>query len=808
MTTEAINTLSTGSITSAATPGSDTQNTARASVLETRNNLINQFASVSHISSENTNWIGIQDSIYDGFISLSMVQISDEGLEKISQLLNELKTEFSGTPDQNRLKELETEISTLVGEYTILQTDTRYILGPDADSSKDQDLVTYKDYADLLQLGSDSAFQDFLVLEINTDDVVNAYHSPDGCAICQAQANALNNTDANTVTASTVLNMAATSSTADLANSVPVASGTNYIDSLILGSTWDDSSGDPLTWSVYNGTAGYDAAYYAGVAYDDSADTLSAANIANVAQAFDLWDAASDLAFEQVTESSSEVGDLRVAYSNTMPLNTSTADPNDRAAAFALSPFGTPQGGDIWFDSGVASGYTVNQNLNPGTYGFLTALHEFGHAIGLSHPFGGESASGASLPGADDIKRNTVMSYTGTDRNLTPTNFVYDSSTGSYSWSYSSVQAVTPMLYDVAAVEYLYGTSTDTETGNTTHTASSLGFSTIVDSSGIDTLDASSESTSSTINLTAGSFSSIGTTTLTAHGLAGAISLNTNYSLGLSDAQITSLGNSLAGAFSADTYLGQDNVAIAYSAVIENAKGGSGDDTITGANGVDNAIEGGAGDDVIDGLGGTDTAVYSGNLADYTITHNGDGTITVTDNNTADGLDEGSDTLSNIEAIEFADQTYDTASQTSSATLTSAMISGTPAAGITPGTSTATGSSGSGSSGGSGGSSDPHGYGALFGVGGSTALAMIDKAIDTVSLERAKLGAILNRLDSRKSSLLSEMENTKSSISKIQDADFAMETARLIKEQIRQKVASAMLSYANSSMQQLTKLLK
>jgi flagellin len=200
--------------------------------------------------------------------------------------------------------------------------------------------------------------------------------------------------------------------------------------------------------------------------------------------------------------------------------------------------------------------------------------------------------------------------------------------------------------------------------------------------------------------------------------------------------------------------------------------------------------------------------VYSGNLADYTITHNADGTITVTDNNTADGLDEGSDTLSNIEAIEFADQTYDTASQTSSATLTSAMTSGTPAAGITPGTSTATGSSGSGSSGGSGGSSDPHGYGALFGVGGSTALAMIDKAIDTVSLERAKLGAILNRLDSRKSSLLSEMENTKSSISKIQDADFAMETARLIKEQIRQKVASAMLSYANSSMQQLTKLLK
>lgn len=254
-------------------------------------------------------------------------------------------------------------------------------------------------------------------------------------------------------------------------------------------------------------------------------------------------------------------------------------------------------------------------------------------------------------------------------------------------------------------------------------------------------------------------------------------------------------------------FLGQDNIAIASSANIENAIGGSGNDTITG-NALDNVIKGGDGNDTIDGSGGTNTAVYTGVKGDYTITNNGDGTFTVVDNSG----DEGTDTLSNIRYIEFSDQTYDTTDTSTVATATSALaasLAASPAfavAGTAPQAAAPSGASSNPSSG--GGSSSPHGYGSLFGVGGNSALAMIDRAMETVSNERAKLGAILNRLESRRDAIMSEMDNTKAAISPIRDTDYAITMTRFIKEQIRQQVAYTMLGHANMSIQQVTTLLK
>ena len=85
---------------------------------------------------------------------------------------------------------------------------------------------------------------------------------------------------------------------------------------------------------------------------------------------------------------------------------------------------------------------------------------------------------------------------------------------------------------------------------------------------------------------------------------------------------------------------------------IENVVGGSGADTISG-DAFDNKIEGGAGDDILDGRAGVDTAQYQGQSGDFTVTQNSDGTTSVTDTNTTDGLDEGNDTLTNFEFIEF-----------------------------------------------------------------------------------------------------------------------------------------------------------
>ncbi len=76
--------------------------------------------------------------------------------------------------------------------------------------------------------------------------------------------------------------------------------------------------------------------------------------------------------------------------------------------------------------------------------------------------------------------------------------------------------------------------------------------------------------------------------------------------------------------------------------------GGSGSDAISGDNG-DDAIEGGTGDDIIDGGSGADTAFYAGAFSDFTIT-TVNGVTTVTSSAT------GSDTLRNVEWLQFADR--------------------------------------------------------------------------------------------------------------------------------------------------------
>ena len=82
-----------------------------------------------------------------------------------------------------------------------------------------------------------------------------------------------------------------------------------------------------------------------------------------------------------------------------------------------------------------------------------------------------------------------------------------------------------------------------------------------------------------------------------------------------------------------------------------NFVGSTGSDVFTGY-AQNDTMTGGGGNDTLNGSDGTDTAAYSGNRSDYTVTNNA-GSWTITDNR---GID-GSDTLSNIEFAQFADQT-------------------------------------------------------------------------------------------------------------------------------------------------------
>ena len=87
-------------------------------------------------------------------------------------------------------------------------------------------------------------------------------------------------------------------------------------------------------------------------------------------------------------------------------------------------------------------------------------------------------------------------------------------------------------------------------------------------------------------------------------------------------------------------------------------------------------------------------------------------------------------------------------------------------------------------------------------------LAEIDSDIDTVSGLRATFGATQNRFEAVIASVQSYAENVSASRSRIQDADFAAETANLTKTQIMQQAGVAMLAQANSAPQNVLSLLR
>ena len=89
----------------------------------------------------------------------------------------------------------------------------------------------------------------------------------------------------------------------------------------------------------------------------------------------------------------------------------------------------------------------------------------------------------------------------------------------------------------------------------------------------------------------------------------------------------------------------------------------------------------------------------------------------------------------------------------------------------------------------------------------TSALATIDTAIDTIANTRAKFGASENAIDHRLNYLLDAKGNSTVRLSKIEDADFALETARLTKAQIMSKAASSMLAQANARGEVFMKLL-
>ncbi len=258
--------------------------------------------------------------------------------------------------------------------------------------------------------------------------------------------------------------------------------------------------------------------------------------------------------------------------------------------------------------------FGTNDATLQGGYGWDTVLHEIGHAVAFNHP--GNYNETADLVTQQsyylDTHQYTLMSYFGATYSgaNTNANVVVGGVTNSV-----SINDQTPMLFDIAALQQVYGANTTTLAGGDT-----FGF------------NASAAITGNTALNSVYNFSSNGTPVVTIWD--GGVN-NTLDVSGFSQAGTVNLN---AGGFSSIDGL-TSNVAIAYGTTIDTAVGGSGNTTF-----VVNADS-----DVIKGGSGSNTVVFSGNKSAYSIAIN-NGTVTVASGGVTD-------TLTNVQSLQFADQT-------------------------------------------------------------------------------------------------------------------------------------------------------
>ena len=234
-----------------------------------------------------------------------------------------------------------------------------------------------------------------------------------------------------------------------------------------------------------------------------------------------------------------------------------------------------------------------DKDFTIGSYDYITMVHEFGHTLGLAHPHddGGSSTLFLGVSSSSDLGTNqqnqtvyTVMSYNDLNGPITP-DFVQ---------SYGFIKG--PMAYDIAAINFIYSGTVINNSGNTEYiipTVNTSGtlFETIVDTGGIDTINAS-----------------------------GAI---IDVTIDLRDARLN--GNVIGGGAISKADGIDGGFTIANGTIIENAKTGAGDDYVIGsihnnvittndgddlvrANRGNDIINTGAGKDIIYGDAGNDIA--------------------------------------------------------------------------------------------------------------------------------------------------------------------------------------------------------
>jgi Ca2+-binding RTX toxin-like protein len=349
-------------------------------------------------------------------------------------------------------------------------------------------------------------------------------------------------------------------------------------------------------------------------------DGLSAGAAILASRALQAWADITPLTFIETDEASAQM----VFTSNRSgAFNSNTVNSNGIILSSVINVSADWNGGNLGLDS----------------YTYQTYLHEIGHALGLGHagPYNGNAEYGLDNAYLNDSWAFTVMSYFSQRESgyFGDTRFVLG-----------------PQIADIVAIQDLYGANATTREGDTVYGFNStlelddvLNFDnpdlsrgipslSLFDTGGIDTLDISGYSANARINLNSETFSDI-------NGIDGVISISRGTN-------------------------------------IENAVGGTGDDTLLG-NDLDNVLTGGMGNDFLDGGAGLDTAIFTLQYSDYTILELETGNLQITATQGSEGVDE----LASIEFLQFSDQTVDASIFNAEAS----SISGTPDADTLQGTS-------------------------------------------------------------------------------------------------------------------------
>ncbi len=371
------------------------------------------------------------------------------------------------------------------------------------------------------------------------------------------------------------------------------ATGDNNIDALLIGTKWASTS---VSFSFTdNFTNDYESNYPLAnfqTGFQSLNATQRAVARAWIGQGGAFYNV-SNLTPYELTGASDRDATIRIA------LTANSNLPSARVADFPGNFVSSNDfdNGDVWFNSTDYNAPVI------GNSAYRAFGHELGHALGLKHGHdSGYGVLGVNTPALSpdrDSHEFSIMTYR---------SYVGHPGTGGYTnetWGHPQ----SLMMYDIAALQHMYGAGFGYNSGNTTYTFSTTTgemfvngvgqgtpganriFRTIWDGNGIDTYDFSNYTTNLSIDLTPGGWSDL------------------------------DVGGNFQRAILGDGHYARGQVfnALQYKgdvrSLIENANGGSGNDKIFG-NSTNNVLNGNNGNDTVYAGEGNDTA-YGGNGNDF-----------------------------------------------------------------------------------------------------------------------------------------------------------------------------------------------